>query len=363
MASLRNYFLPGWRGLFDNTRQNNIDLLRAIAVVSVFIHHAQVTFGGNFPFFGEYGGQFGPQMFFVISGYLIAASSLKHAARDYVLHRFFRIMPAYLFFFLGIGIFNGVITTQKVGDHPGQFLANLSLMQQLFPAALLQFDVMHVTWTLTVEVLWYALAPLLLLRRRLLSTSTTLAITAISTVWVVLANNHFLDGLYPGITDTNPGWSYLFLANHFLAQMCFFAFGAWIYCHQKRFKNLNPLIFLICAIFIFILRPYYFIFNPIFITGIGIGLLLIGCLYSHPIKNRVAFWISETSYSIYLCHFPIILWVHGSWQLQGLAGVAVAVTLTLTISTLSYLLIEKPAVRLGRRLSSTEKIPRKAFAP
>ncbi|MDP2768732.1 MAG: acyltransferase, partial [Giesbergeria sp.] len=164
-------FLPNiksLRALFNNDRQNNIDLLRAIAVVSVFIHHAQHVYGGNFPFFGEYGGQFGPQLFFVISGYLISASCQKHSLRDYAIHRIFRIIPAYLFFFIGIGVLTGIINFHRITQLPWEFLANLLLLQQLFPSALISFDVLHVTWTLTVEVLWYALAPLLVIGNRTL---------------------------------------------------------------------------------------------------------------------------------------------------------------------------------------------------
>ncbi len=83
--AIASYFhtAENFRALLNNERQNNIDLLRAIAVVSVFIHHAQHIYGGNFPFLGEYGGQFGPQLFFLISGYLSQCKLQKHSLRDY----------------------------------------------------------------------------------------------------------------------------------------------------------------------------------------------------------------------------------------------------------------------------------------
>ncbi|GAB1386494.1 hypothetical protein MASR1M59_16420 [Melaminivora sp.] len=348
MATLSSLFSNP--GLLDNQRQNNIDLLRAIAVVSVFIHHAQSVYGGNFPFLGEYGGQFGPQLFFLISGYLISASCIKHPIGGYAIHRIFRIMPAYLLFFVGIGIYTEVITLARVSQTPWQFLANILLLQQLFPAALLHYDVLHVTWTLTVELLWYLLAPLLLWRKRL-STGTVVVITVLSTLWAWVANLHLLDGLYPGITDSNPGFSYLFLANHFFSQVCFFAFGSWIYFHQERLRQLNPLPLLLIGILIFLLRPYYFFFNPIFITGIGLGLFMLAGLNSPAIRNKAIFFISETSYSIYLCHFPILLLVHNQWGLTGLPGLLTSIGLTLLVCSASYVLLEKPAIRLGRRLT------------
>lgn len=344
-----------FRLLLDNERQNNIDLLRAIAVVSVFIHHAQHVYGGTFPFFGEYGGQFGPQLFFLISGYLISASCEKHSIRDYFLHRFFRIMPAYLVFFIGIGVLAGVITLQRTADFPMGFLANLLLLQQLFPRALIAFDVLHVTWTLTVEILWYALAPLLLVGNRTVRWPTVLVTIILSTLWAFLASTHALDSMFPGITDIHPGHSYLFIGNHFLSQVCFFVFGAWIYFQKDQLKRWNPLSAFLLGILVFILKPYYLVFNPLFITGIGMGLLMVAAINSKNIKNRLVYLVSETSYSIYLCHFPVILWIHQGLGLASLEGVVVSITFTLAISIASYLLIEKPAMRWGRVLAAALK--------
>lgn len=334
--------------VFDNSRQNNIDLLRCIAVASVFIHHAQHTFGGNFPFLGNYGGQFGPQLFFIISGYLISASCKKHSLRDYFFHRTFRILPAYLLFFLGIGFTIGGLSIAKISTHPWEFLANLVLWQQLFPTALINFDVLHVTWTLTVEVLWYGLAPLLLLGTRQIRWPTVVFFILLSSVWSYLASRHQLDFIFPGITDTNPGHSYLFLGNHFLSQVCFFIFGAWIYFQQDRLKHWNPTTCFTLGTLIFMLMPYYMAFNPIFITGIGIGFFMLAAINSQPIKNRAVFFVSETSYSIYLCHFPIILWIHDSLGLNSIAGVSISLLTTAIVSFLSYILIEKPGMKLGR---------------
>lgn len=336
------------RSVFDNSHQNNIDLLRCIAVASVFIYHAQHIFGGNFPFLGSYGGQFGPQLFFVISGYLITASCKKHSLQDYFFHRAFRVLPAYLFFFLGIGFIFGGLKLVQISDHPWEFFANLVLLQQLFPSALINFDILHVTWTLTVEIIWYGLVPILLLSTKGVRWPTVTLFVLISSTWSYLSNGKKLDFLFPGITDNNSGHSYLFLGNNFLSQACFFIFGAWIYFQRDRLKDWNPVTCTVLGILIFILMPYYMAFNPIFITGIGIGFFMLAAINSQPIKNRVVFFISETSYSIYLCHFPIILWIQHSLGLSSALGAFASLLVTATISLFSYILIEKPGVMLGR---------------
>lgn len=351
ILSIKENFLSLW----NNERQNNIDLLRAIAVVSVFIHHAQHVFGGIFPFLGDYGGQFGPQLFFLISGYLISASYQKHSLRSYAIHRFFRIIPAYLLFFIGIGIITNAISVRSILESPWQFFANLILLQQLFPSALIAFDVLHVTWTLTVEVLWYLLAPLLFFGHYKFRWPVVLISVFISTTWALLASLHVLDGLYPDIIKINPGYSYLFIGNNFISQFCFFIFGAWLQLHKSELSNWNPLSALTLGVLIFMLKPYYMIFNPIFITGIGLGFFMLAAINSTAIKNRLVFLISETSYSIYLCHFPVILWVQHGLGLGSIKGVLVAISVTMLISLASYLYIEKPGMRLGRLIADNRR--------
>ena len=328
-------------------RQNNIDLLRALAVTAVFIHHAQHVFGGNFPFFGEYGGQFGPQLFFLISGYLITASWDKYQWHEYVCHRFFRIMPAYLLFFLGFGALQHVVTIGRVADHPGYFLANLLLIQQLVPLSLITFDALHVTWTLTVELLWYVSVPLFALLLTRQPRTTLVVSTLVSTVWAILANKGILNPLFPSVAH-EPGWIYLFAANHFLAQVCFFVFGAWVYRHKSQLKNIHPLSAILAGLLVFLLRPYYFVFNPMFITGIGLMCFLIAAVNLTDMKNKLVMLLSETSYSIYLCHFPILLYVGERFGKGSLTGLVVATAATLLLSFLTYKLVEKPGMRLGR---------------
>ena len=78
-----------------------IDGLRAIAIISVILYHAQINIFGNQPFKG---GFIGVDIFFVISGYLITSIILKElnsknklSLRYFYERRIRRILPALLF--------------------------------------------------------------------------------------------------------------------------------------------------------------------------------------------------------------------------------------------------------------------------
>ncbi|OYU46012.1 MAG: hypothetical protein CFE44_04465 [Burkholderiales bacterium PBB4] len=335
-----------------NTSPNaNIALMRALAVASVFIHHVQALFGGNVPFFGDYGGQFGPQLFFVISGFLICGSAVKYSTRDFFIHRAFRILPAYWFYFFLFCAWGGLLSPQSLQGRWGSLLINTTMLQQLFPTSLLAFDVLHVTWTLTVELLWYLTVPVLIALLGRISARTALAATALSTGFMVVVWNGYLTALLPANMQGAFGYRYLFLFNSFPSQLCFFVYGGYLYFNQDKLKGLNPLVLMAVCVAIFLAKPFYIHFNPVFITGIGIACLMQAALNSAPVVSRVVHGLSEISFSVYLCHLAIMVLVKEQFHLTGPTGVALVVALTLGSSVATYWCIEKPGIAWGRRFS------------
>src|SRR4051794_31653577 len=88
--------------LTTRNRQPGLDLLRAIAIVSVVLYHAGL-FGFVLPFDVQRFGWIGVDLFFVLSGYLIAGQFLSALARGKMpnVRRFYerralRILPAFL---------------------------------------------------------------------------------------------------------------------------------------------------------------------------------------------------------------------------------------------------------------------------
>ena len=86
----------------DRTRQPGLDLLRALAIVLVVFYHAGI-FGFALPHDLQRFGWIGVDLFFVLSGYLIAGQLVRPLGRGdtFSVSRFFwrrslRILPAYL---------------------------------------------------------------------------------------------------------------------------------------------------------------------------------------------------------------------------------------------------------------------------
>ena len=132
--------------------------IRAIAAYMVFIHHYLGTnCTGDFwcPVVLEL--HSGVAIFFVLSGFLITlryyqSSSINFTwLKNYYISRFARIYP--LFFLITL------VTLIVLGSTPYEWLLSLSFLKGL--SSEYKFIVISQTWTLTVEVIFYFLAPFL----------------------------------------------------------------------------------------------------------------------------------------------------------------------------------------------------------
>jgi peptidoglycan/LPS O-acetylase OafA/YrhL len=67
-------------------------------------------------------------------------------------------------------------------------------------------------------------------------------------------------------------------------------------------------------------------------------------------------WVGRVSYGIYLFHFPIFQWIqHERWTSKP-KEYAVEYALTAAIVTVSWFLVERPALRLKNRRARPEPI-------
>ena len=155
----------GWSLLY----RPEIDGLRAVAVLLVLLFHSKLLYVS--------GGFVGVDVFFVISGYLIASLILDEGRRGKVSvarfyeHRFRRILPAFLLVLVSVLILGTIfllpddlMNLASSAVAASTFLANWYFARHVdyFQDESGVFPLLHL-WSLSVEGQFYAVAPLALL--------------------------------------------------------------------------------------------------------------------------------------------------------------------------------------------------------
>ncbi len=265
----------------------NIQVMRGMAALAVTLFHIAGTQekeglnGWLFSPFKEWG-SWGVDLFFIISGYVMAVSLSKgnDTAAHFLLKRFIRIYPLYfvltvLYCLISI-VAPRLFTSFKL--NPEWLLASLS-----FTSGYAGFGepILGQGWTLEFEALFYL--------------SIGIA--------VVLRQNHRLEyftlAVLLGLC--------LFGVNSIILE---FGFGMMASRFKNVFHNLLSVRFFLIAFGIASLVLHRFIeieFVPRFLLfGIPCTSIFLGFLLISPIKNRFFLYLGEISYSIYLVQFFVI---------------------------------------------------------
>lgn len=324
----------------QQSKNHSIDTLRAAAVFMVFINHLHSMHILTVPYFGASGGWLGVQIFFVISGYLIIQSAMGHSAIDYIKLRVFRIYPAYLFWFLSFSSILGSLRLDSLDAK--KLLVHLLFLQHFFPSAFAKYDALPVSWTLTVEAVWYVLAFVIATRFYKAPAKYTIFFVLLACVWV---NGAIHFEIFPSVQDA--GQRYFFIQNSALAQMPFFLFGAWIAVAPPRVDKAALLALVVSTVVLFKSWEPIAV-TPIFITGLGVSALFLILKDLHYDNPRIIKFMSDISYSFYLIHYPILLMAGKFFSDKYMLSVS-AFIFTSILAYLSYVFIEKPFMKIARK--------------
>jgi peptidoglycan/LPS O-acetylase OafA/YrhL len=343
----RDRILEAWRGLsvllviFDHTIENQVGWERLTGRVSAPIG----TVSWRLHLFAHYIGGFGVQFFFVISGYIITTLLMREYQRNdvvslpaFYVRRAFRILPA---MWLVLGTASALTALGLIAMRPSSVLFGSSFLCNV------QIDSCgwfagHL-WSLGVEEQFYLIWPIMLsiLRFRAVP-QAALILTILLLVLVQLFGN----------PDHGP--------NNFLSFSCI-ALGC-LYATSERFRSVIahaaviPMILLAVAMLIemstmpiVIWGQYRFqnLIHPLLVCFV-----LFSCFrYREFLEKRLIVRglaaIGSLSYGVYL------------WQQMFLARSVLYLRPSLlefapgfvVLAMLSYLLVEKPLMRVGARLS------------
>ena len=332
-------------------KSNNLNLLRLFFAVQVLVVHAGDHLGQDTP--GILSHLAGVPAFFFVSGFLIYSSYLNSPNRHYWENRALRLMPGLLLVTIGSTLLalyvkgiNDVLNYPTV--YMSWFIGQITLGQAYNPELFREIGVGVLNgslWTITVEILFYVTVPLIF-RIEQHFRHAVVMLTAISfcvysigpLVWTTpIYRDKTLFSLL-SLTPVVWGWM----------------FGIGIIAVKNfhlvvRYQRLLPLLLI----------------PMIAMSYFGSGALSnsvgnsVGLLYFIAYAG-VIFWLAfgtkniglktDISYGVYIWHMPVINYLLVTPSTHSFLK---AVILTCMMATASWIVIEKPALKLKRKTLAT----------
>ncbi|MBC7400088.1 MAG: acyltransferase [Mucilaginibacter sp.] len=351
--------------MFKKNSLLSIDILRAIAAFGVFAYHqhifgliARYTSVPAIDMIDNFGAAFAVPLFFLISGYCIHLSNMKHLAgnkplplKEYYKRRFLRIYPPYL----AALIFSVAVNYSTYNTLPttSDFIVHLFVLQGFTVA---YFNTINlVLWTVSVEIAFYLIYPIFYCIRLKYSLNKALLFTLlISTLSIVY--------FWSKTVLTLP--QYFCVFNIWFAWCC----GAFL-ADKETFSPVDirkPMYILIYAgIIAFRFIPaipniIYFQLNILLWTGpvVFITSKEQWFVKHYSIVTKVVTSMGLSSYSLYLLHEPLITlknYLGHRFLPTGLqfAGVTLGTLLIPVVAWYSFKYIEKPFTARKKTVAPT----------
>lgn len=357
-------------------RLEGIDILRGLAVSVVVLYHFFELLGLHnsiyYPFVISIG-QIGVPLFFVISGYLIYRSvdysiskkGLKPGLKQYFMHRIFRILPAYYFnffivFLLAFYIFH-TMDTWSSDFIREQILAHLNFTA-FFTYKIAGLGLNGAYWTLSIEMLWYIIAPIFFIFIR---KDRYLILLFISSLFYLLALDYSLLDTFLNLDKKTNNYIYLLYYWSFQlpGQLIYFIAGIFIYKYSKneayipRYAQYTLFISLI-LLFTYLSTQKYFLES--FTVKSSITLITVASLfiifYRHRLRElHLLAWIGKISYSLYLWHMPLLFFIKKyilPYDFSFIFIIILFLVLLFSISALSYYVIEEGGFHMRKKFES-----------
>jgi peptidoglycan/LPS O-acetylase OafA/YrhL len=359
-------------------RYEELDSLRGLAAISVFIYHIGLI--SILPMvikpFKLANGHAAVMLFFVLSGFVLSLPILKTKKINYlpyIIKRVFRIYVPYLAaiflsiiaaFFLStgpiasLGNWFNLSWTHKIT--PGLIIEHITLLGNIHSDA---FD--NVIWSLIHELRISLLFPfVILLVNRINWKMNILLCLFLSSLRII--NNHF------HLQTSNGFLITYFDTAHYLA---FFILGTIIAMNRENLiKLFQKQTFIIKSFLLFVSLIIYNFTDRLaslvhfsnlslneYITAIASCSLIIISLSSRSLGKllliRPIQLLGKISYSLYLYHLPVLLsMVHLFYgKLPLLTIYILSIVAGLAISALTWFLIENPSMHLGKTIAGRIK--------
>lgn len=327
--------------------RNDISFLRAISVIAVVLYHFKFTlFKGGF---------IGVDVFFVISGYLMTRiiltgfSKNNFSLSNFYKKRVIRIFPALMVMitFFAVLIYF-LVPTQFINYSKSYFSSSLffSNIYYYFYSGYFnapsQVNFLLHTWSLSVEWQFYMIYPLILIIFKKVFTNNRKLFNSIFWSLIFLSMGFmFFHYLF------NRTYSFYMFYTRSWEMMS----GGLAFLYSDLFKEKSTAtkknlfyISIITIILLIVFTDAHSVRWPSFITIIPVGLTTIILLLNLNIKlfdNKIVKYIGDSSYSLYLWHWPLFVISLFFGLNDHLKYKMAFITLSIILSAISYHFIEK----------------------
>ena len=323
----------------------SLTVLRGIAAITVIYYHIMAPTGHTF-------GEFGVDVFFVLSGFVIALvlDSPRITAQRFLSDRIARIVP--LYWLLTFAVFAGTLVAPSLFNSTTADIGNLLKSLFFIPyrkSSGLIFPMLFVGWTLNYEMLFYAITAisLILMRRHRL-------LFASASIFVIYC------------AATTSGSRDVFAEFYSYQRMFEFPLGFVVYQMWKRGMRIKPALAGGIAIAAYVWMAYVNLNQlsnaHLFYFGIPAFLMVASCLSlesklgSGPL-TKGALLVGDASYAIYLSHpycveaaRKLLANVIDGFDATAPVGVAVIIVIATAVGVALYWFVDRPLHRNARRL-------------
>lgn len=331
-----------------------IDGLRSVAVLAVLIYHAEFALGDNRLLAG---GFLGVDVFFVISGYLIAnivyreVQSQTFSILNFYERRARRLLPAlFVVLFSSIAVAWFVLDPKAMYEFSGSGLAALSFasniwfyLEDSYTAEISQLKPLLHTWSLAVEEQFYLVFPLLLMathqwRKRNLVVLLVILFSISLLMTLYLASRDLEFSFFMPFTRT---WELLVGV---IIAICWQPSNRSIGKLGDFLSLLGLTAIVICCFKVSHDSPDMAWWLLVCVIGSGLFIMFAGGngIASQLLSSKPFVIVGLISYSVYLWHFPIFAFARSLDLFGTELSKLLSIGLTFILSVVFYLLVEKP---------------------
>lgn len=329
-------------GFVREAFRSNINGLRAWAVSFVMFYHFGIP--------GFAGGFVGVDVFFVISGFLMTGIITRGLERgdfsvlSFYLARAKRILPALLVLCTVLLIAGWWLLPspeyRMLGTHSTfslLFLANIKFWLEAgyFDAASHEKWLLH-TWSLAVEWQFYLLLPLVLLlawKRR--PSRNTIFLTLLAGLLASLALSTTLTQGHPSAAFyLLPTRAWEMLAGGLISLL---PTGRESWSRALELTGMSAIVASVALFDSSTPWPGWYALLPVTGTMLVLKAARADSLWT---GNRVAQWLGNCSYSLYLWHWPVVVVLFYTQQQDNAYSSTLGILATLAIGHISYITIE-----------------------